>query len=181
MKTRMLSLISATLLAATLGACGSEDDVPRRGTDAGTTAAGPESASLTRDLACGFGFAKVDDGGEVLLAIHHTGTSGRATRTIELPALAWEAEVRVGRHLDANWCTDVIQEPQADVDETWEIVEGTLELQGPLPPLDWSDDLDFDTPVVAELTGVVLEGPDGEQVAFADQNLTNTAWGLLAG
>ena len=41
--------------------------------------------------------------------------------------------MRVGTHLAANWCNDVIVDPQAEIDETWEIVEGTLEFVGDDP------------------------------------------------
>lgn len=182
MRTRLLSLASVTLLVAALGACGSDDEGEgKRGTDTGGPASAPGLADveLTTDLGCGFGFARADDAGETVLSIYALAELDEVTRTVVFPDSGWEASVNVGEHLDANWCTDVIEEPQADVRETWEIVEGTLTFVGKLPSADWEvGDVHEAT---AELTGVVVANEDGEQVELGDYTLTNTSWGFLAG
>jgi len=175
MKPRLLSLIPLAALVVTLGACGGNDD--QRGVD-DPPATGLAAVELTDDLGCGYGFARSDDAGETLLSIYHRSDAGRPERTVSLPSSDWDAVVQVGTHLAANWCNDVIEEPQADVDETWTIVEGTLRFAGQVPPVDGSP---ADQPVVAELTGVVVESPDGEQVELGDVTLRNESWGFFAG
>lgn len=182
MRTRLLALASLSLLVAALGACGSDDaGEGTRGTDPGapaSSASGLEQVELTTDLGCGFGFARADDAGETVLSIYALAELEQITRTVSFPDSGWDASVNVGQHLDANWCTDVIEEPQAEVDETWEIVAGTLTFVGKLPSADWEGDVHEAT---AELTGVVVENEAGERVELGDQTLTNTSWGFLAG
>jgi hypothetical protein len=178
MKARLLPVASLSVLVVALGACGSDDgdDGDDRGTDSGSS--GLASVELTEDLGCGYGFAVSDEAEEARLTVHRNADPGKIERTVSLPDPHWDAEVLVGTHLAANWCNDVIEEPQAEVDETWEIVEGTLEFVGELPPVDGTS---ADQPVRAELTGVVLEGPDGERVELDDLSLRNGAWGFFAG
>ena len=88
-------------------------------------------------------------------SIYRGTDAGKVTRTVSLPDSAWEAEVRVGTHLAANWCNDVIMDPQAETDETWEIVEGTLEFVGEVR----RSTARPRTSRRAELTGVVVEEP----------------------
>ena len=178
MKTRLLPLASLSLLVAALGACGTDDDGGDGGVDPGPSESGLAAVELTEDLGCGYGFAVVDKDETTLLSIYRGTDAGKVTRTVSLPDSAWEAEVRVGTHLAANWCNDVIMDPQAETDETWEIVEGTLEFVGEVPPVDGAS---ADQPVRAELTGVVVEGPDGEQVELGDLSLSNDSWGFFAG
>lgn len=182
MKLRLLPLAPWSLLVAGLvpglAACGSHDgaDPERRGRDAG--ASGPAAVELTDHLGCGYGFSVADEAGTTLLSIHRNADSGTVARTVVLPDPAWDAEVLVGSHLAANWCTDVIEEPQADVDETWTVVEGELEFLDQVPPVDGSP---ADQPVRAQLTGIVVESPDGEQVDLDDLTLVNESWGFFAG
>ncbi|KAA1418923.1 hypothetical protein F0U44_10630 [Nocardioides humilatus] len=179
MKTRLLSLIPVALLAATtLTACGS-DDKSAHGND---VAGGPSEPSFTftKDLGCGFGFAKVDDEGENLLSIYHDFDGPKVDSTVTFPDKGWTATVTVGTHLDANWCNDVIEDPQAEVAETWEIVEGTLVFEGEVPTFEF-DGSGNDQPVRAQLTNAIVENEDGEQVELGDIALTNTSFGFLAG
>ncbi len=183
MRTRLLPLASLSVLVALLGACGDEDDGNGRGLDPGSPGSGLATVELTEHLGCGFGFAISDEAQETLLSIRHTGDDAPVGRTVTLPDPVWSAEVRVGTDLAANWCTDVIEEPEAEVAETWEVIEGTLRFEGELPPFEWSESVAEEAPEVvrAELTGVVVEGPDGERVELGDLPLSNRAWGFLAG
>ncbi len=178
MKTRLLPLASLSLLLAALAACGGDDDGGVGAVDPGPSESGLAAVELTDDLGCGYGFAVVDKDETTLLGVYGVGDARKLGRTVSLPDPAWEAEVRVGTHLAANWCNDVIMEPQAETDETWEIVEGTLEFVGEIPPVDGAS---AEQPVRAELTGVVVESPDGEQVELGDLSLTNSSWGFFAG
>lgn len=178
MRTRLLPVASLTLLVVALGACGTDDDRGERGVDKGGTTSGPAAADLTEDWGCGYGFAVSDDAQETLLRIFHDADASRVARTVTLPDPAWDAEVLLGSDLAANWCSDVVEEPQAEVDETWRIVEGTLTFAGKVPPIDGSP---ADQPVRAELTGVVVEGPDGERIELGDLSLANHSWGYFAG
>lgn len=191
MRTRLLPPASASVLIAVfvpvlvvlLAACGDEDEGGGRGLDPGSPDAGLAKVELTEHLGCGFGFAVTDDAQEALLSVHHLGGDARVDRTVTFPDPAWQAEVRVGTDLAANWCTDVIEEPQAEVEQTWKVVEGTLRFEGELPPFEWSESVASGAPdeVRAELTGLVVEGPDGEQVELDDLSLSNRSWGFLAG
>jgi hypothetical protein len=178
MEKRLLPLASLSLLVAALGACGTDDDGGDGGVDSGPSESGLAAVELTDDLGCGYGFAVVDKDETTLLSIYRGTDAGKVTHTVSLPDSAWEAEVRVGTHLAANWCNDVIMDPQAETDETWEIVGGTLEFVGEVPPVEGAS---ADQPVRAELTGVVVESPDGEQVELGDLSLSNDSWGFFAG
>lgn len=181
MRTRMLPLAPLAVLVALLGACGDDDEGNGRGLDPASPGSDLAAVDFTEDLGCGYGFAVSDEAQEALLSIHHSGgDDAEVDRTITLPDPAWDAEVRVGTHLAANWCADVIEDPQAEVEETWTVVEGTLRFEGDLPPLEFSEQGAVER-VHAELTGVVVEGPDGEQVELGDISLSNRAWGVFAG
>ena len=183
MKTRLLSLASLPLLAALLGACGDgsdngSDDGSDGGTGPGASADGIEADELTRNLGCGFGFSRADEAGRTLLRVSADPETGELDRRVTFPDPGWTAEVRVGEHLTANWCTDVIEEPQAEVDETWQIVEGTLEFVGTVPSAEWADNPET---IRADLTDVVVQSPDGDSVELGDFSLENHAWGFLPG
>ncbi len=169
------------LLLAVLAACGSEDSDGSRDPGSGdpSPAEGLADVELTRDLGCGYGFSRTNEEETALLSIHHSHDASRGPqRSTTLPDPDWTAEVLVGTHLAANWCIDVIEEPQAEVDETWTIVEGTLTFAKQPPKVDGSE---TEQPVVAELSGVVVENEDGDRVEFGDFSLINSSWGFFAG
>jgi len=177
MKPRLLPLVSVSLLVAALGACGTDDD-DKEGPDNGASSSGVADVELTEDWGCGYGFSVSDKAQETMLQIDHVGDADQVAGTVTFPDPAWEGAVLVGTDLAANWCSDVIDEPQAEVDETWTIVEGTLTFAGEVPP---SDGTSADQPVRAELTDVVVEGADGERVELGDLSLSNDSWGFFAG
>ena len=174
-------LLTSLLLAVALVLTGcSDDDGPARGKDP-VTASNLADVELDDDLGCGYGFAATDSAERVLLVIRpkHDATDA-VRRTVTLPDPDWSAEVRTGTNLAANWCNDVITDPEAEVEETWEVVGGTLTFAGDLPT---TDRVDIGSPeeVRAELTGLVVEGPDGERVELGDLSLRNKLWGVFAG
>lgn len=177
MKTPLLPLAALLVLAAPLGACG-DDERAGSGTDTGTSELDLESVELTRDLGCGFGFARADEDDTVLLSVYAKEGQGQLARTVTFPDPDWYARVDVGTDLTANYCTDVIEEPEAEVDETWQVVEGRLQFVGKVPVAEWNDNWDT---YRAEITGVVAESPDGERVELGDFTVENSRWGSLPG
>ena len=178
MRTRILTLLPTALLVAVLGACG--EDEPGTASGGGGVDSDPAAAELTEDWDCGFGLARSDEEQASMLRIFHNGER-RIARSVALPDPAWDAELLVGTHLAANWCTDVIEQPEAEVEETWTVVDGTLMFDGAVPPATWDGTASTDEPVEATLIGVVVEGPDGERVELGDVPLRNRSWGFLAG
>lgn len=168
-------VVAATLAVAALTACGDEESGGR------TTISETrwENVVLDQDLGCGYGFAATDRTEHFRLTLHHTGDRDRSLpRAVELPDPAWEAGLQNGQHLAANWCNDVVMDPQAEVAATWRIVAGTLTFEGEVPALR--------TPgrpvqVRATLAGAVGEDDDGERVELGDVTLHNSQWGFFAG
>ena len=181
MKPRLLPLASLSVLVVALGACGTDDEGGKHGVDTGSPDSGLASVDLTADWGCGYGFAVSDQAQQALLSVYHGGDESKIDQTVTFPDPSWEAQVRVGTNLAANWCDDVIVDPQAEVDETWKIVEGTLRFEGDPPPVTYEQGKQVDQPVRAQLTGVVVESPNGEQVELGDIALVNESWGFFAG
>ncbi len=179
--TRLLAFLILLALLVLTG-CG-DDDRTGTGTDPTTEPSGVSAVSaddLDDDWGCGFGFARSDSAETVMLTLFRDyPADGPLTREIRLPDPAWEGELRFGTNLGANWCADVITEPEAEVEETWRIVGGTIRFTGALPPADRRQSSPLD--VRAELTDVVVESPDGERHALGDVPLRNEVWGFLAG
>lgn len=174
----LLAAPLALLLALALTACG--DDRSEGGNGRTTISfTSLENVQWREDLGCGFGFGTVDSGGYFRLTVHHTGErAGALPRSVALPDPGWEAEVVSGEHLAANWCNDVLLDPQAEVAKTWQVVEGTLTFEGDVSRLASSGG---PREVRATLTGIVVEDADGERTALADVSLRNEQWGFFAG
>jgi hypothetical protein len=171
--------------AALLGGC-SDDDAgsPVSTTTTSpptTTTTAPEAvgATLTEDWGCGYGFAAGNPEQTVGLVIQLSERlavdQGRLPAHTDLAGDSWDAVLREGEHLFANWCNDVIIDPQADVSAELPVVEGTLEITsgrlGQQCPLT----------VEAQLTGVVALGEDGQRVDVGDLTVGNESWGCFAG
>lgn len=171
---RLIGPVALALLLP-LAACGEEDGV---GTTIDFTRL--EDIELTRHLGCGHGFAVTDRLEHHRLDVFHRGDrSGPLPRTVRLPDPEWEAELLVGDDLAANWCNDVILEPEAEVRATWRVVAATLTFVGGVPPLDQTSGTPLEAR--AELAGVVVEHVDGERVELGDVPLHNEMWGFYAG
>ena len=173
---RRLLLIPLALLAANLAACGSDEKVGHGDDVVGGPA--PVVFEFTQDLGCGYGFARTNDDATQLLQVFYDGDRRSLDGAVALPDPHWTATIETGKHLDANWCNDVIIDPQPTVEETWTVVAGTLTFRDGPPHVDGKPN---DEPVRAELTGVVVESPDGDQVDVGDVSLRNVSFGLFAG
>lgn len=140
------------------------------------------AAALADDYGCGYGFAKSSADQTLSLVITWTGgfTADPTSPAgpVGLPAADWEAEIRTGADLFANWCDDVIEidEPTPVTTSEWSIVAGTLTITSDLPL-----STDGQGTTTATLSGAVAESATGEQVTLDDIGLVNTCWGCFAG
>ncbi|HSM44812.1 MAG TPA: hypothetical protein VK969_07335 [Acidimicrobiia bacterium] len=158
----MLALVGLSLVAS----CGSngEESTPR-----------PE---LTEQYACGYGFyaSNVEQtvGLFIELSDFEAAQIGDVPETSQLGEDTWQAELRFGRDLFANWCDDVLEpgEPTPEVGETWQL-SGTIEINE-LPPAGQGR-------ASATLTGVEARGPNNELITFDLFEIENQFWGTIAG
>jgi hypothetical protein len=179
------SLVLSTLVLAgtALAACGGDDSgaVPgATGAPVPVVTDAPESvvalSDLTDPYGCGFGFQAGNP--EQTAALFITSSAGFGEpppmETIDLATDgAWTARLDLGADLFANWCDDVIEmgEPEPRVDETLQVVEGTVEVT-----LGASG-----TAASARATGLVARDADGVEYALGDITIVNPAWGMFAG
>lgn len=92
-----------------------------------------------------------------------------------VPSEEWEAEVRVGSDLFANWCNDVVEPgaPEPVVDEVL-TVSGELRIMSMPPAGDCG-------PAIARLIGAVATSDSGISIDVPDRDLHNPDWGCFAG
>ncbi len=182
-------LLVLAALATLLAGCSDDTNVdagsvPTTTAPAPTTTTAPAPAlgeTLTEDWGCGYGFAAGNPDQTVGLVIQLQPRmqvdQGRLPAQTDLGDGPWDAVVRQGEHLFANWCDDVIDtsEPQPEVTAELPVVEGTMEVT--------TGRLHQECPsvVVAQLTGVVAEGEDGQRVELGDLDVRNDSWGCFAG
>jgi hypothetical protein len=131
---------------------------------------------LTEPYGCGFGFQVGNP--EQTAGLFITSGAGfgdpPTVGTVDLATdESWTARLDLGADLFANWCDDVIEmdEPEPQVDETLEIVAGTLEFS-----LD-----DAGVVATAQLTALVARDADSVEYALGDITIENPAWGMFAG
>lgn len=136
-----------------------------------------DPATLTKSWPCGFGLhaSNVDETVAILLDVE--GIDTPVTPMVTLPNGAWTGQVLIGRHLFANWCTDVIEpNPVQIIEERWKVVAGTITFADKAPALNGPI-----SSVIAHVTGLAAERPDGSRVEIGDLDMSNTSWGALAG
>jgi len=143
-----------------------------------STSSTPENPELTEQYACGYGFYASNVEQTVGLFIgfsdFEAAQSGDVPETSQLDDDIWQAELRFGTDLFANWCDDVLEpgEPTPEVGETWQL-SGTIEIDE-LPSTGQG-------PASATLTGVEARGPNDELIAFDVFEIENQFWGTFAG
>jgi hypothetical protein len=184
-----LALTTLVLATSALAACGGDDGAAVPGAtgepvpveteppaDTEQPAVVVTLADLTEPYGCGFGFQIGDPDQTAGLFI----TSGAgfgdppAVGTVDLAVDdSWTARLDLGTDLFANWCDDVIEmgEPEPQVDETLEVVAGTLE---------FSID-EAGVVATAKASGLVARDADGVEYALGDITIENPAWGMFAG
>lgn len=144
----------------------------------GDGGADPETVELTEEYGCGFGFylSNADQTAGLMLSyLDPDGAwAGTVARTGQIDA-AWDAELRFGTDLFANWCDDVIEpdEPTPEVETTW-TVTGEIEVTE-LPAAGECGQ------ATARLHDVVAHGPVDQMLELGELTITNTAWGCFAG
>jgi hypothetical protein len=164
---RRLILLASILV---LSACGAV--LP----DTFTEADLPDPGALSQEWGCGFGFWLSNRDQSVALQLAYTG-EGSPPATTDLPSPLWEARLIVGTDLYANWCDDVIETDEPTPVEHWvlPVVGGRIEVEGEAPEPFSGGELRF----TAE--DLVVELPDGTQVAWGDVAGRNPNWGFMAG
>ena len=172
---------AALLLLTTVTVIGCSGDPASLPPTPTTHTAAPviSAAKLTTPWGCGYGFHVSDTGQTVALMVEWSSDLRGDPATSIAPSGPlsggdWTAGLNLGHDLFANWCNDVIDPstPEAVVDESLEVVEGTLTLDGDLPE---------QGEVTAHLTGVVARRADGSTVELGDLDVSNPCWGCFAG
>lgn len=136
---------------------------------------------LTEEFGCGYGFFVSNADQTVGLFIEYTdhalAPSGEALSTSQLNDEVWNAELRFGSDLFANWCDDVLEpgEPTPQVEETWD-VSGTVTITE--SPDQAGCGLGSAGATLTELTA---DGPEGEIMELEDVDVVNEHWGCVAG
>jgi hypothetical protein len=143
------------------------------------TDASSEAPELTEEYGCGFGFYVGDADQTTGLFVFYEDMSGAmagdVVETADLPSESWRAVLDEGSDLFANWCDDVLEpdEPTPEVVETWE-VSGSIEVLS-LPEAGQCG------PATARFTDLVATDSQGATMSLGDLEVTNEAWGCLAG
>lgn len=136
-----------------------------------------EEAELTMSWGCGLGFILSTPDQRVALYISPNDYEAVPNPPITFPDDAWRASVAVGKNLMVNHCDDVLEgwEPEAVFAAEWPVISATLKFE---PPKTAS--CGGTGPVEADLTGVVVETPEGP-VDLGDLTVFNEAYGCFAG
>ncbi len=162
---RRAAPVMAGALALTLGflaGCGSS---PREQVEV-------DLDDLRTPVGCGDGFQAENDAATVGILLQPAPGETRPTQErVELgDGSPWTGEIRLGRDLFATWCGGVVVgEPR--VDETWELVEGVVEVT----EVDESAGIPSATMTA---TGLVAVDTDGVRHELGDVVLVNSAWGM---
>ena len=130
-------------------------------------------AFLDDEYGCGYGFASATADQSASMIVSFTDIdweTGPELGTYDLADL--DGTIRFGIDLMANWCDDVVEpgEPEPIVDETWEIVGGSLDFSQTDNRL-----------AVGVFTDVVAVDADGNEHQLGDVEVANGMWGFFAG
>lgn len=128
---------------------------------------------LHDEYGCGYGFAVADADQTVSMVVSFIDIdweTGPEPGVHDLAAM--DGAVHFGADLMANWCDDVIEdgEPEPIVDETWEIVSGSLDLSQTDNRL-----------AIGVFTDVVAVDADGHEHELGTIEVANGMWGFFAG
>ncbi len=166
-------LLVLAVLVLVGGACSDDGDEARLTETTVTTTVTTTSSpgvELVDSYACGHGVAIGSADQTVGLFAYADGELSEPLPT-DLSSRPWVAELRRGQDLFANWCTDLVSDPQAEIDERLAVVSGTIEVGADL-------DADFCSErVTAELHDVVVEG----RIELGDLTIDASGWGCFPG
>lgn len=127
---------------------------------------------LRTPVGCGDGFQAENDAATVGILLQPApGETGPTEARVELgDGSPWTGEIRLGRDLFAAWCGGVVVgEPR--VDETWELVDGVVEVT------EVDESTGFPSATMTA-TGLVAVDGDGVRHELGDIVLVNGAWGM---
>jgi hypothetical protein len=160
----------ALLALLVLSACGDDEaTVPSTTARSSPSTTEVSDLGLTEPYACGFGVALGAPDQAVGLFVHLADQAIVPT-DVDLVGAGWDAELRQGTDLFANWCTDVIVDPVAEVEDVVAVVGGTVELEV-------GEGRGCPRSVTAELHDVELA--DGR--LLGDLTVTASGWGCIPG
>jgi hypothetical protein len=136
----------------------------------------PELRHLSETYGCGAGFWIGNRAQTMALRVAFVG-EGELERMVELPSDDWRVSFLFGRDLYANWCDDVVEpdEPTPIVTREYEIVAGSLEIEGDIPERFGGGSL------TVHATDLSLILGNGTRVDLGDVTITNESYGFLAG
>ena len=158
-----VTAVAVALILGALAGCGGSSPTAQVAVDLD---------ELRTPVGCGDGFQATNETSTVgILLQPAAGATSPTQERVELGVGSpWSGEIRLGRDLFATWCGGVVVgEPR--VDETWELVEGVVEVT--------EVDDDAVTPsATMTATGLVAIDADGVRHELGDVVLVNEAWGL---
>ncbi len=131
------------------------------------------AAFLDDEYGCGYGFALSDSDQTVSMVARFVDVDWETGPEPGVHDLAdLDGVVYFGADLMANWCDDVIEvgEPEPVVDDSWQIVGGSLTFT----PTD-------NRLAVGVFTDVVAVDADGHEHHLGDVEVSNGMWGFFAG
>lgn len=134
-------------------------------------------ADLSVSWGCGLGFTLSSPDQRVALHLSPSDFEALPDPPISFPTEEWTASVVVGKNLMVYHCDDVLEgwEPEPVFAAEWPVISGTLEFE---PPETAS--CGAIGPVGANLTGVVVETPEGP-VDLGDLSVVNESYACFAG
>lgn len=148
------------------------------GPDAGGTSAPPAAgtvdpaevdlAELTVVWPCGYAFELSDPEGSATLVLEWVIPEASLPTSVIFPDPRWEGRLHLGTDLNGVSCTPATE--PAGVQETWEVIAGNIrfgEQGGSVPQ----------GPVRAQLSGVLVDAPDGSRLELPNQEVVNPGWG----
>jgi len=164
--TSAAAVVAALLLVAAAGCTAGTGSIP---------SGRVELSDLRTAYGCGYGFQAGDAVGTVGIFLEHA-SPGEPPPVAPVDLgdgdAAWSGEIRLGRGLFNNWCNDILAEPEATVDQTWELVDGVVAIT----EVDESAGT-----ATLRATDLVAVDPSGTRHALGDITLVNDAWGVFAG
>lgn len=168
--------LTLALLTVVASACGSSDGAVV--TSGGAALSTVTIEDFVIDYPCGYSFQVGSEDQTLMLKVVAIGVSEGSAGAIasgpaDLPSENWQATLKVGENLAANWCDDVM-EP----DEPVRRVDATFPVRGHLDVVEAGDGARSATITATDL---VVDPLDGPPILLGDIQITNSHFGVIAG